>query len=82
MPPFVSPEMEADSLIRILKKYDASVDGAAIKAAFHRQGDDHLRTASIGHELTEDSQASGRLASWAASHVTPDTLLSVHELNQ
>ncbi|KAK4215734.1 hypothetical protein QBC37DRAFT_116916 [Rhypophila decipiens] len=75
--------MDADSLIRTLKKYDASFDGATIRTAFHRQGHGLSGDASIGHELENgNDQASGRLASWAASHVTPDTLLSVDELSQ
>lgn len=82
LPSLAVPEMEADSLIRTLKKYDASFDVAAIKSAFPRHGHGHSRNSSIGHDLEEDGQNSGRLASWVASHVTPDTLLSVDELNQ
>jgi hypothetical protein len=55
--------MNAESLIRTLRAYDASIDAAAVRTA-----------------LSEPKSAD--LVRWAAVHLTPDTLLTVDELNQ
>lgn len=55
--------MNAESLIRTLRAYDASVDAAAVRAA-----------------LSEPKSAD--FVRWATVHLTPDTLLTVDELNQ
>jgi hypothetical protein len=55
--------MDAESLVRILRTYDASVDAAAVRAAL------------LGSNSAD-------LVRWAAAHLTPDTLLTVDELNQ
>ncbi|KAK3295335.1 uncharacterized protein B0H64DRAFT_441756 [Chaetomium fimeti] len=55
--------MNADSLVRILRAYDVSLDAAAVKAAVSASDSTHL-------------------VHWATVHLTPDTLLTVDELNQ
>ena len=70
--------MDADFLIRTLNKYDASFDAAVIKTALHHGG----HADNPEREDSDAGQGSGPLATWAAAHVTPDTLLSVDELNQ
>ncbi|KAK3902907.1 hypothetical protein C8A05DRAFT_15101 [Staphylotrichum tortipilum] len=55
--------MDGDTLVGILRAYDASVDAAAVRAAL--SGPD-----------------SAALARWAELHLTPDTLLTTHELSQ
>ncbi|KAH6635925.1 hypothetical protein F5144DRAFT_160823 [Chaetomium tenue] len=55
--------MNAESLIRILRAYDVSLDAAAVRAAVSASDSAHL-------------------VQWATLHLTPDTLLTVDELNQ
>jgi len=62
--------MDAETLIRTLRAYDASVDATAVRTAFD--------ASQPGHS----SSASSSLRDWVARHVGPDTLLSVDELNQ
>ncbi|KAK3322818.1 hypothetical protein B0H66DRAFT_215478 [Apodospora peruviana] len=75
-------KMDAESLIRVLRKYDASFDATVIKAAFPQShGHDNHGDDDSEREHGQQAEA-GVLADWAALHVTPDTLLSVDELNQ
>jgi prefoldin subunit 5 len=55
--------MNAESLVRILRAYDVSLDAAAVRAAV-------------------SASDSTQLVNWATVHLTPDTLLTVDELNQ
>jgi hypothetical protein len=55
--------MNAETLIRTFRAYDASIDAAAVRTA-----------------LSDPKSAD--LVRWAAVHLTPDTLLTVDELNQ
>ncbi|KAK3681612.1 hypothetical protein B0T22DRAFT_445229 [Podospora appendiculata] len=56
--------MDFESLVRILRKYDASIDASAVKAALS----------------SSQNGKSDALIEWATLHVTPNTLLSVDEL--
>jgi hypothetical protein len=58
-----SDRMDADTLIRTLRAYDASFDATALQKAL-------------------DDGQSAEILDWATRYITPDTLLSVDELNQ
>ncbi|KAK3331773.1 hypothetical protein B0T19DRAFT_86433 [Cercophora scortea] len=57
--------MDPELLVKILRKYDASIDTSAVRAAL---------------SSNSQNGKSDALIEWATLHVTPDTLLSVDEL--
>jgi hypothetical protein len=58
--------MDVESLIKTLRAYDPSFDAAAVRAA-------------LSDPTSPDAL---ELRQWAKDHISPDTLLTVDELNQ
>ncbi|KAK0630957.1 hypothetical protein B0T17DRAFT_490680 [Bombardia bombarda] len=69
--------MDSESLIRLLRKFDASssLDATAVRAV--RAAFEHVHVGS-----GTDARCDDALVDWATRHVTPDTLLSADELSQ
>lgn len=75
-------DLDPESLTRLLRAYDASIDVAAVKAAaFGPQGParDNYRPS---WDDSNNPDAGNALLEWVMQHITPDTLLTVDELNQ
>ena len=69
-------EMDADTLLRTLRAYDASVDATAVRAALAND------SSHIDSDSDSDNPKSNPIRTWVARHAAPDMLLSIDELNQ
>ncbi|KAK0717664.1 hypothetical protein B0T26DRAFT_740949 [Lasiosphaeria miniovina] len=75
--------MDSESLVKILRAYDTSLDAASVRVALEdEKARARAKASATSSSSSSSSSSPGGLVDWVALHLTSDTLLSVDELNQ